>query len=163
MEFVNELAGLLSVLVVDDLADAAVSLAVLLKLCGFHAQAVYTGAAALRAAEESPPDAVVLDLRMPGMDGWELARRLHARAAPRGRGKRPLLIAMTGCGSESARRKSAEAGIDLHLLKPVEPAYLAGVLWRFSRVLAPTIPADALGRWPADPRAVVLTGPIRPV
>ena len=49
-----------------------------------------------------------------------------------------------------------EAGIDLHLLKPVEPAVLVGVLWRFSRVLAPTIPADRLGPWPAAPRAVLL-------
>ena len=87
---------------------------------------------------------------MPGMDGWELARRFHARTGPRG--MRPLLIAATGCGSDADRRKSAEAGIDLHLLKPVEPAYLAGVLWRFSRVLAPTIPAG--GAWPSDPRAV---------
>lgn len=153
MESFPEVTGLLSVLVVDDLMDAAVSLAVLLGLCGFRARAVCRGEDALRAAEESPPHAVVLDLKMPGMDGWELARRLRARAGPRG--VRPLLIGVTGCGSDADRRRSAEAGLDLHLLKPVEPAVVVGVLRRFARVLAPPIPADELGPRPAVPRVAI--------
>jgi CheY-like chemotaxis protein len=152
MEAVTELAGLLSVLVVDDLMDAAVTLAAVLGLCGFHARAVASGEHALRSALECPPHAVVLDLRMPGMDGWELARRLRARAGPRG--VRPLLIGVTGCGSEADRRRSAEAGLDLHLLKPVEPAVIVGVLRRFARVLAPPIPAAELGPRPDVPLVV---------
>jgi DNA-binding response OmpR family regulator len=131
--YVQESNGLLSVLVVDDLMDAAVRLAVVLGYHGFHARAVCTSADALRACAESPPDAVVLDLRMPGLDGWELARRLGAREVPRG--MRPLLIGVSGCGSEAARRKSVEAGIDLHLLKPVDPAVLVGVPKRFAEVI----------------------------
>jgi two-component system OmpR family response regulator len=127
----------LTVLVVDDVADAADTLAVILSMCGFAARAVTSGRAALAAAAADPPDAVVIDLEMPGMDGWELARRLRAASAD----VRPLLIAVTGCCDEVSRRRSAEAGIDLHLLKPVEPAVLVGVLERFARVLAPHLSA----------------------
>jgi CheY-like chemotaxis protein len=77
---------------------------------------------------------VLLDLLMPGMDGYDLARRLRGRAA----GKRPLLVAVSGCASPDDHRKSAQAGIDLHLDKPVDPGVLVGVLRRFERVLAPT-------------------------
>jgi CheY-like chemotaxis protein len=75
----------------------------------------------------------ILDLLMPGMNGWELARKLRDQAA----GKRPFLIAMTGCATEENRRRSREAGIDLHLLKPTDPALVVGVLERFARLVAP--------------------------
>src|SRR5690349_12670824 len=120
------------VLVVDDLADAADSTAAVLALHGFAVAVATSGAAALRAAAADPPDAVVLDLAMPGMDGYELARRLKNQAT----GDRPLLIAVTGCGSEADRRKSAAAGIDLHLLKPVEPAALVAALDRLRTAAA---------------------------
>lgn len=126
----------MTVLVVDDEADAADSLALVLELSGFAARVAADGAGALRAARADPPDAVVLDLLMPGMDGWELARRLRDEAL----GRRPLLIAVTGCGTEEARRRSAAAGIDLHLLKPTDPGLLVGVLERFARVIAPPVP-----------------------
>src|SRR5207248_7922127 len=110
----------LSVLVVDDLADAADSTAAVLSLCGYSARAAYSGEAAVRAAGEQPPDVVLFDIHMPGMDGWELARRLRAAAGA----KRPLLVAVTAAGADADRRKSDEAGIDLHLVKPVDPAAL---------------------------------------
>lgn len=84
----------LSVLVVDDDRDTADSLAVLLYLAGYHARAAYGGIEAQRLAAAEWPDVVVLDLLMPGVDGWELAHRLH----PAPPARRPLLVALTGCG-----------------------------------------------------------------
>src|SRR4051794_6787387 len=98
----------LSLLVVDDDADTADSLADLLILHGHDARSATSGADALQLAADEPPDAVVLDLQMPGMDGWDLARRLSAAAKP------PLLIAVSGCGAEADRCRSIRAGIHLH-------------------------------------------------
>jgi CheY-like chemotaxis protein len=134
MSLLTALARPLSVLVVDDLVDAADSLAAVLVLCGFAARVATSGRAALAAALADPPDAVVLDLAMPGMDGYELARRLRACPGER----RPLLVAVTGLTREEDRRRSAEAGIDLHFLKPVEPAALVGVLERFGQARVAT-------------------------
>lgn len=123
----------LSVLVVDDLADAADTAAAILSMNGFAASAAYSGEAAIEAAAAAPPDVVLFDIHMPGMDGWELARRLRATAAE----KRPLLVAITAAAAEEDRRKSDEAGVDLHLVKPVDPAALVGLVRRFGRVVAP--------------------------
>ncbi|HEX4611125.1 MAG TPA: response regulator [Urbifossiella sp.] len=120
----------LSVLVVDDLPDAAESVAEVLSLYGFSTRVACGGSPALELAAADPPDVVLLDLLMPGMDGWELARRLKAQA----RVKRPLLVAVSGCGGDADRRRSAESGIDLHLVKPADPAALVGLLRRFERV-----------------------------
>jgi two-component system OmpR family response regulator len=75
------------------------------------------GPAALQAAQDSLPDVMLLDIGIPGMDGCEVARKIGGWSNWR----RPLLIAVTGFGLESERRRSAEAGIDLHLLKPLDP------------------------------------------
>jgi CheY-like chemotaxis protein len=121
----------LRVLVVDDDPDAAESTATLASLAGFDACFATSGEDALGHAEENPPHVVLLDVMMPGMDGYELARLLRNRAG----GKQPLLVAVTGCASPGFKWGSAEAGIDLHLNKPVEPAVLVGVLQRFARLL----------------------------
>src|SRR5690242_14456860 len=105
----------LSVVAVDDQEDAAETLAMVLVLWGFLVRVALGGAAALAAALVDPPDVALLDVRMPGMDGWELARQLREQT----RVKRPLLVAVTGCGTEEDRLRSVEAGIDLHLVKPV--------------------------------------------
>jgi len=112
------------VLVVDDNADAADSLGMLLRLCGHNVQTVDSGAAALELAERQRPDIVFLELGMPGMDGYELARRLRKRfgAAP------PLLVALTGWGQKEDYRRSQEAGFDVHLTKPAERAALLQLL-----------------------------------
>jgi CheY-like chemotaxis protein len=115
-----------SVLVVDDLDDAADSLATLLEMSGFPTRAVTSGEAALAAAAADPPDVVILDLLMPGTDGWEVARRLRA-GGPAGR---PFLVALTGCDGREDRRRAVEAGIDLFLVKPVEPSALVAILTR---------------------------------
>lgn len=107
----------MSVLVVDDLEDAAESLALLLNLQGFSAHAVTSGEDALVDATADPPDVIILDIWMPVMDGYEVVRRLRARQG----WENPYLIAITGCGQASDRERTAAAGIDLHLVKPADP------------------------------------------
>ena len=106
----------IQVLVVDDNQDAADSLAALLDIDGFDARAVYDGAAAIVVAAEAPPDMIIMDLGMPGMDGYETARAIRQQPGA----ERILLLALTGWGQSDARRRTAEAGFDHHLVKPVE-------------------------------------------
>ncbi len=104
------------ILVVDDNVNAAESLAVLLRLDGHEVRVATDGTAALTAAQEDPPEMVVLDLGMPGMDGFEVARRLRAQREL----KDGLLVALTGWSQEEDRRRCFEAGFDGHMPKPVE-------------------------------------------
>ncbi len=104
------------ILVVDDNVDAAESLAVLLRLEGHEVRVANDGPAALAAAQAAPPEMVVLDLGMPGMDGFEVARRLRGQPGSDG----VLLVALTGWAQEEDRRRCYEAGFDGHLSKPVE-------------------------------------------
>jgi len=110
-----------SVLVVDDHPDAGDSTAELLRLHGYEARVARCGADALALAESFPPGVVILDLGLPDLDGFELARRLVAALACR-----PLLVALTGYNhfEEQAR----QAGFDHHFLKPVDPAVLARII-----------------------------------
>ncbi len=125
----------LQVLVVEDETETAETLAELLDRFGFEVRIEADGAAALSWALEHHPDVILIDIGLPGgMDGHELARRL--REAPMA--KPPLLIAITGRTSEADRRRSEEAGIHLHLVKPVEPEQVHGLLRRFERVIKPT-------------------------
>jgi signal transduction histidine kinase/ActR/RegA family two-component response regulator len=103
-------------LVVDDNQDAADSLAALLEIDGFDVHAVYDGAAAVEASAQAVPDMIVMDLGMPGMDGYETARAIRQQAGA----ERILMIALTGWGQSDARRRTVEAGFDHHLVKPVE-------------------------------------------
>ncbi|HEV7476228.1 MAG TPA: response regulator, partial [Burkholderiales bacterium] len=109
------------VLVVDDNADAAESIARLLRLEGHRVETALNGVAALRAAEALQPDIAFIDLNMPGMDGYELTRRL--RALPCGRNAR--LVALTGMGKASDVDHTRAAGFDLHLTKPADPAQVS--------------------------------------
>ena len=114
----------LSVLIVEDQEDVAQSTAELLGLCGHTVRISADGPDALRYAASEPPDVVLVDIRLPGMDGWELVRRLRAGAC----GKQPVVVAVTGCGTEIDRRRSADAGMDAHLVKPVDPVRLIGLM-----------------------------------
>jgi len=105
-----------TVLVVEDNADAAETLAEFLSSRGHEVRVATDGAAALGAIEEGPPDLVLLDIGLPGMDGYEVARRLRAQE----RGDRPFLVALTGYGQAEDRARSRDAGFDLHLTKPVD-------------------------------------------
>lgn len=120
-----------SVLVVDDHADAAESTAELLKLLGCRTRVAGCGTDALDAVAAEPPDVILLDIGMPGMDGWEVARRVRAGVAER----RPVIVAVTGRGTEEDRRRSAAAGIDLHLVKPAAPDTLVMLVARARGIL----------------------------
>jgi CheY-like chemotaxis protein len=121
----------LSALIVDDYPDAAESLAVLVRLWGHNATVVATGARALRAGTVIQPDVVLLELRLPDVDGCEVARRLREESA----GKWRLIVAVTTCGRAEDRWRASAAGIDLHLVKPAEPEDLFRALWRFARLV----------------------------
>jgi len=109
------------VLVVDDNVDAAESLAMLLQLQGHAAHAVHSGDAALAAIADGAYQAVLLDIGLPDLSGYEVARRIRARLGDRC----PRLIALTGWGQESDRERAREAGFDEHLTKPADPDALA--------------------------------------
>jgi two-component system CheB/CheR fusion protein len=111
-------------LVVDDNVDAAESLALLLRLEGHDVWVAHDGSGALAAVEADPPDLVFLDIGMPVMNGYDVARRLRDRPGL----ENLLLVAMTGWGQEEDRRRSQEAGFDHHLIKPVEPEALHKLL-----------------------------------
>lgn len=104
----------LRVLIVDDLVDAAESMALLLRKFGHEVRTVYDGISALSAAEEFFPDVVLLDLALPKLDGFQVATRL--RQSPQM--QRVCLIALSGYGRESDIARSKQVGCDYHLLKP---------------------------------------------
>jgi signal transduction histidine kinase/DNA-binding response OmpR family regulator len=112
------------VLVVDDNADGANALAHVLRLTGHEVRVAHTGPGALSEAEAFRPGTVLLDIGLPGMDGYAVARELGERLRP----DRPLLVALTGYGRDEDRRRSREAGFDHHLVKPVDPAALLALL-----------------------------------
>jgi two-component system, OmpR family, response regulator len=112
------------VLVVDDNRDAADSLSSLLELFGHEVRTCYEGRSALELIEQYAPDVVFLDLGLPGMDGYEVARELR-RHHPEGG---PLLVALTGYGADKDKSATQRAGFDRHLVKPVEPEELERLL-----------------------------------
>jgi CheY-like chemotaxis protein len=114
----------LRVLVVDDNLDAADGLAAALKLSGHDVRAAYDGPSALAIAEAFRPQAVLLDLGLPGMDGYEVARRLRETPALKG----TWIAAVTGWGQPEERQRSKEMGFDRHLVKPVAPSLVAQLL-----------------------------------
>jgi PAS domain S-box-containing protein len=102
------------VLVVDDNLDSTEMMAMLLELVGHDVRTAHDGLKALDAVAEFRPDVVLLDIGLPGLNGYEAAKRI--RLTP---GKQPLLVALTGWGQPDDRQRSAEAGFDHHLVKPV--------------------------------------------
>jgi CheY-like chemotaxis protein len=112
------------VLVVDDNVDAAESLSRMLRLQQHEVLIAHDGLAALAAAGSMKPDVVLLDIGLPKMDGLEVAKHLRAR----GGGPRPLLVAMTGYGQAEDRARTAAAGFDHHLTKPIDPGQLQSLI-----------------------------------
>jgi CheY-like chemotaxis protein len=112
------------VLVVDDNSDAAESLAMMLTLMGNEVRTARDGLEGVAAAAEFGPDVILLDIGMPRLNGYDACRRIREQPA----GKGAVIIALTGWGQEEDKRRSQEAGFDGHLVKPVEPAALEGLL-----------------------------------
>jgi DNA-binding response OmpR family regulator len=114
----------LSVLLIEDHADVATTLAVYLELSGGHRVRVAAdGDAGVRAGLADPPDAVVCDIGLPKKDGFQVAKELAAGLA-----RRPLLIAVTGYGEDEMRERGRAAGFDHYLLKPVDPRAIEALL-----------------------------------
>jgi two-component system, sensor histidine kinase len=104
------------VLIADDNVDSAESWAAMLQMEGLETRVVFAGADAVRAAAEFMPDVVLLDIGMPELNGYEVARRLRTKPIE----SRALLIAITGWGQPQDRQAALEAGFDAHLTKPVQ-------------------------------------------
>ncbi len=128
----------LRILLVEDHVDGADSLALLLRLAGHNVEIARDGLAAMDLGPRYRPDVVLLDLAMPRISGYEVARELPGRIPER----KPLIVAVTGYGDPESQRRSTEAGIDLHLVKPVDTDYLFGLLERFYRVVGEPAEAD---------------------
>jgi CheY-like chemotaxis protein len=115
----------LQILVAEDNPDCAFSTARLLQLCGHQrVQIASDGASALAAVETGGIDVVLLDLGLPGLDGWDVAQRIRALPLP----KQPIIVAITGFGRDEDRQRSADAGIYFHLVKPADPQQLLDLL-----------------------------------
>ena len=112
------------ILVVDDNVDAAESLTLMLDLAGHTTRAAHTGAEALDVARSFHPDVLLCDVGMPGMNGYEVARRFRGDPEL----SRAALVAITGWGGEEDKRQATAAGFDVHLTKPVESAQLFALL-----------------------------------
>jgi len=110
------------VLVVDDNQDAAESLAGALSMLGYSVEIAHDGASALQKVHEFAPDVALLDIGLPVMDGYELAKKIRERGLP------IRLLALTGYGQPRDRERSAAAGFDLHLVKPIDLALLQGAI-----------------------------------
>ncbi len=112
------------VLVVDDNRDAAETLSILIKLCGCDVRTSFNGSEALEVAEVFQPDVALLDIGMPGLNGYEMAQQIRRRLW----GKRMRLIAVTGWGQEDDKRRAMAAGFDYHLRKPIDSDSLRSLL-----------------------------------
>jgi len=113
-----------NILIADDNQDALESLALMLRLEGHEVTCASDGEEALALAGQRHPEIVVLDVGMPKLDGCEVAKRIRAESWGRG----TVLVALTGWGQEVDRRRSREAGFDMHLVKPVDPATICEML-----------------------------------
>jgi signal transduction histidine kinase len=124
----------LRVLVVDDHIDLAHGLSQLIGRLGHQVQAVNDGPTALESARAFRPEVVLLDIGLPGMDGYEVASRLRSQAGARSL----VLVAITGYGQEEDRRRSHEAGFDFHLVKPIDLEILKRILNRITPARSPS-------------------------
>jgi len=118
------------VLIADDNVDACESIAMILRVYGYDVHCVYDGPSVLQTAASYRPDVIVLDIGLPGMSGYEVARRL--RQLPEF--MQTPLVAVTGYGQDEDRRRSREAGFDYHLIKPIDPDELQAIVARPARL-----------------------------
>jgi len=122
----------LRILLVEDHADCALSTVMMLRLWGHEVEVATDGPAALQAAQALQPDVVLLDIGLPGMDGWAVAKRMRAQP----KANRLLIVALTGYGRKADIGLSVESGIAVHLTKPVDPDRLRLLLDNWQATLA---------------------------
>jgi CheY-like chemotaxis protein len=114
----------LRILVAEDNRDSADSLKALLDALGYDTHLAYDGESAVRAAATLRPDVIIMDIGLPGLNGYDAARRIRAQHPD----MRVVIVALTGWGQRSDRLRSAEAGMDHHLVKPLDLAALKKIL-----------------------------------
>jgi len=112
------------ILVVDDNHDSAMSLAMMLSIMGHETRTAHDGESAVASAESFLPEVVLLDIGLPKLNGYEVAQRIRENTW----GQSMFLIAVTGWGQEEDRQRSTEVGLNVHMVKPVEPAVLERIL-----------------------------------
>jgi CheY-like chemotaxis protein len=112
------------ILVVDDNPDSALSLAMMLSIMGHETRTAHDGESAVATAERFLPDVVLLDIGLPKLNGYEVAQRIRHSSW----GSSMFLIAVTGWGQDEDRQRSSEVGLNVHMVKPVEPAALQKLL-----------------------------------
>jgi CheY-like chemotaxis protein len=120
----------MKILVVDDQPDCADSLGSMLRTYGHDVEVAYAPVEALKMALNRPPDIAFLDIGMPGMDGWQLAHVLRTGTT------RSYLVAVTGFSTPSDYARSKEAGLDMHLVKPIDAAKVEILLAQVERMFA---------------------------
>jgi PAS domain S-box-containing protein len=119
----------LRMLVVDDNVDMAMSLSILLQLHGHTVEMAHDGSAAVEQSQAHAFDVIILDIGLPSVDGYEVARRIRARGSE----PRPLLVGISGYGFDADHRRAKDAGFDLYLVKPVDPQLLEKLVQQWSR------------------------------
>lgn len=129
----------LRVLLAEDNRDAAESLATTLRLWGHDVELAHDGLDVVQRAEQGRPEVILMDIGMPYVDGYEAARRIRAREW----GARPVIIALTGWGHDSARQSSQAAGCDEHMVKPVDVSQLLETMLRLTAARAGAAPSAA--------------------
>ena len=112
------------ILIVEDNLDSALSLKMLLEVLGHVVEVAHDGEEGIASAAALRPDVILMDIGLPGLSGYEAARRIRTDC----KGSPPLIIALTGWGQDQDRRRSADAGIDHHLLKPLDLDKLRQIL-----------------------------------
>jgi CheY-like chemotaxis protein len=122
---VKKLSASRRVLIVDDNLDTAEGMARLLRLSGHRVETVHDGPSAIDAVRADPPDVMLLDIDLPGMNGYEVAKKLRGDECC----EHLVIIGVSGYGQEVDRRRSREAGFDHHLIKPVEYESLMALIW----------------------------------
>jgi CheY-like chemotaxis protein len=123
---------ILRILVAEGYPAGADSTATLLRTWGHEVKVAADGPSALLAAQTYQPDVIVLDIDLPDMGGWKVAKLLHEQAT----GNRPLLLAVTGYGPGCDTQHSSDSGVDLHLIKPLDPDELRLLLDNWQAILA---------------------------
>lgn len=129
------ITGSLRVLVVDDNVDTAESMTMLVEMLGHTVKTEHDGNSALRAAFDFRPDVVLLDIGLPGLNGYEVASRIRQQPSL----NNTVIVAITGYGHESDRQLALQAGIDHHLVKPVDFERVRRILLTASEDRVPTI------------------------